>query len=175
MAASQVTLSKVVALLMRAGEKRCFVTPPLDVCGPFLWINVNAEPVKDGVAEGRGQPVRRDKGPDLSWVKWTTEKRSKENEMTLTFVNHFIFCNASWPHPPANNLLPSSPRPLPPPRLRGSLGTDWSRSSIMLSRQRPPICPTIDLYFSMNVDGMDRQSAARHSSLRPMERRYCIT
>lgn len=29
-------------------------------------INVNAEPGKDRVTEGRGQPVRRDRGPDLS-------------------------------------------------------------------------------------------------------------
>lgn len=29
-------------------------------------INVNAEPGKDRVTEGRGQLVRRDRGPDLS-------------------------------------------------------------------------------------------------------------
>lgn len=184
MAAHAGDLIKVVALLMQAGKKNRLWRHRLTLRVIFMEaVNVNAEPGKDGVTGGWGQLVRRDRGLDLScqhgmdMSQMSQRRKVKKVKKMKSDFDFWLFLNP----PPSQPALHTPPRQQPSPRrpacvaTRGNPGTDWSCRSIMLSRHRPPICPAIEIYFSMNADGMDRHSAARHSSPPSMERRYRVT
>lgn len=177
------TLSRSLLCWCKLGKKKSLVTPPLDIAGHFYGGCQRQRWAWEGQGHWGGQLVRRDRGLDLSCqhgMDMSQMSQRKKVKKVKKMKSDFDF----WPFfkpPPTQRSTHPLANSSPPPRRpacvasRGNPGIDWWCRSIMLSRHRPPICPAIEIYFSMNADGMDRHSAARHSSAPSMERRYRVT